>query len=356
MRIKSCPIIFRNKRMYHSEHLLRKLYYDPKHGYQGADRLYEKAHERHPDITKKDVSEFLKEQEVYQLHKEVHNKRQYLRTFVGHLAEQIQIDLIDMRKYGRYNEGFNWIIAMIDIFSRYAFTIAVKKKSGKDVLNGFVKLMEEFKKRFGKYPKKVQADEGKEFWNTNFEEYLKHKNITFFSTKSVKKAAVVERFNRTLKNIMWKFMDHKGEKNWHDYLANFTFNYNHSIHSTIKMKPIDVNEKNEKEVFENLYGELAEKTVVPPKFKVGDKVRVSRYKSTFAKGYEMTFHNEIYTIYKVFRGSPTVYKLIDEEDGETIFGRYYEWELQLVPNPPSPKPKEDFKGPMDKYVLRSDSK
>ena len=340
--------------MFNIEQILRKMYYDPKHGYQSAERLYEKENERHPEITKKEVSEFLKEQEVYQLHKEVHNKKEYLKTFVGHLAEQIQIDLIDMRKYGKYNEGYNWIIAMIDIFSRYAFTIAVKSKSGKDVLNGFVKLMEEFKTRFGKYPKKVQADEGKEFWNTNFSEYLKHKNITFFATKSVKKASVVERFNRTLKNIMWKFMDQKGEKNWHDYLANFTYNYNHSKHSTIKMRPIDVDEKNEKEVFINLYGDWTGK-VVPPKFRVGDKVRVSRYKSTFAKGYEMTFHNEIYTIYKVFRGSPTVYKLTDEEDGETIFGRFYGWELQLVKNPPSPKPKSPVRGPMDKYVLRSNA-
>ena len=346
--------------MFNIEQILRKMYFDPKHGYRDADDLYEKAHERHPKITRRDVSEFLKEQEVYQLHKEVHRKKEYLRTFVGHLAEQIQIDLIDMRKYGRYNEGYNWIIAMIDIFSRYAFTIAVKSKSGKDVLNGFVKLMGQFKTRFGKYPKKVQADEGKEFLNTNFSEYLKHNNIEFFATKSVKKAAIVERFNRTLKNIMWKFMDQKGEKNWHDYLSQFTYNYNHSKHSTIKMRPTDVNGKNEKEVFEDLYGELAEKKVEPPKFKVGDKVRVSRYKSTFAKGYEMTFHNEIYTIYKVFRGSPTVYKLIDESDGETIFGRFYKWELQRVKDPSRaqlavenpPLPKSPTKGPMDNYVLR----
>ena len=191
--------------MFNTEQVLRKLYYDPKHGYQGAEDLFEKARERLPKITKKEVSEFLKQQEVYQLHKEVHSKKEYLKTFVGHLAEQIQIDLIDMRKYSKHNEGYNWIIAMTDIFSRYAFTIAVKSKSGKDVLNGFVKLMEQFKERFGKYPKKVQADEGKEFWNTNFSEYLKHKNIDFFATKSSKKAAIVERFNRTLKN-MWKFM------------------------------------------------------------------------------------------------------------------------------------------------------
>ena len=203
-----------------------------------------------------------------------------------------------MRKYSKHNEGYNWIISMIGIFSRYAFTIAVKSKSGKDVLNGFVKLMKQFHEKFGKYPKKVQADEGKEFFNINLNEYLKHKNIKIFAVESKKKAAIVERFNRTLKNIMWKFMDEKGEKNWHEFLSHFTYNYNHSVHSTIKMRPVDVDKKNYDEVFMNLYGKWTGK-MVSPKFKIGDKVRVSRYKSTFEKGYEMTFHKEIYAIFKV---------------------------------------------------------
>ena len=148
-------------------------------------------------------------------------------------------------------------------------------------------------------------------------------------------------------------MHEKGEKNWHDFLAEFTYNYNHSFHRTIGMRPIDVNDKTYDEVFENLYGKWTGK-VAPPKFQIGDKVRVSRYKSTFAKGYEMTFHNEIYTIYKVFRGSPTVYKLIDEKDGETIFGRFYEWELQSVGDASGRQDKGEtqVKGPMNKYVLR----
>ena len=93
--------------------------------------------------------------------------KECLKTFVGKIAEQIQIDLIDMRKYNKHNEGYNWIITMIDIFSTYAFTIAVKSKSGRDVLNGFVKLMKQFHEKFGKYPKRVQADEGREFFNIN---------------------------------------------------------------------------------------------------------------------------------------------------------------------------------------------
>ena len=176
--------------MFHKEQLLRKIYYDPKTGFQGAQELYSKAHKMDPSVKRKDVGEFIKQQNIYQLHKEVHRKKDYLKTFVGKIAKQIQIYLIDMRKYSKHNEGYNWIISMIDIFSRYAFTIAVKSKSGKDVLNGFVKIMKQFHEKFRKYPKKVQADEGKEFFNINFHEYLKHKKIKFFATKSAKKAAI----------------------------------------------------------------------------------------------------------------------------------------------------------------------
>ena len=76
------------------------------------------ANKMDPNIMRKDVhvDEFIKQQNIYQLHKEVHRRKEYLRTFVGKIAEQIQIDLIDMRKYSKHNEGYNWIITMIDIF------------------------------------------------------------------------------------------------------------------------------------------------------------------------------------------------------------------------------------------------
>lgn len=88
-------------------------------------------------------------------------------------------------------------------------------------------------------------------------------NIEFFPTKLVHKASIVERFNKTIRNIMLKFMDLKRDKNWHEYLAHLTYNYNHSRHSTVKMRPVDVSKKNEKEVFENLYGNWIGK-ILPP--------------------------------------------------------------------------------------------
>ena len=276
--------------MFDKEQLSRKIYYSPKTRFQGADKLYEKAHEIDSGIGRKDVAEFLKQQETYQLHKEVHKKKEYLRTFVGHLGEKIQIDLIDMRKYSTHNEGYNWIVAMIDIFFRYAFTITVKGKSGKVVLEGFEELMKEFHIILGEHPKRCKADEGGEFFNNAFKKYMNEHSIEFFASKSVRKAStcIVERFNKTLKNIMWKFMDHKRDKNWEQYLAHFTYNYNHSRHSTIKMRPSDVSRKNEREVFENLYGSWTEK-VVPPKFEIMIRSELADTNPPLPKGTKCRF-------------------------------------------------------------------
>ena len=108
-------------------------------------------------------------------------------------------------------------------------------------------------------------------------------NVHYFSTQSDKKAAIVERFSRTLKTKMEKYFYSKGTRNWIDVLDDLTKNYNNTKHSSIHMKPKDVNKTNENIVWVTLYGHVLE-GLQPPKFMVGDTVRVSKYKSIFAKG------------------------------------------------------------------------
>ena len=79
-------------------------------------------------------------------------------------------------------------------------------------------LLENFKKRFGKYLNFVQFDEGKEFYNVGVKELLKSHNVDYFSTHSDKKAALVETFKRTIKTMMWKYFYSKGTYNWVDVL------------------------------------------------------------------------------------------------------------------------------------------
>ena len=124
-------------------------------------------------------------------------------------------------------------------------------------------LLESFKRRFGKYPNVVQFDEGKEFYNVGVRNLLKSHVVDYFSTQSDKKAAIVERFNRTLKTMMWKYFYSKGTYNWVDALDELTKNYNNTKYGSILMKPSDVNKTNENLVWVALYG---------------DTVRVSRYK------------------------------------------------------------------------------
>ena len=115
-------------------------------------------------------------------------------------------------------------------------------------------LLKQFKDRFGYYPKLAQFDDGKEFYNVGVKSLLEKHNIKYFSTKSYKKAVIVERFNRTLKTAMWKYFYSKGTYKWIDVLNYLVYNYNNTKHSTILIEPNDVNKSNENQVWNTLYG------------------------------------------------------------------------------------------------------
>ena len=233
-----------------------------------------------------------------------------------------------MGKYKNKNNGYYWISTAVEILSRYAFAIPVYRKDTRNMTEAVGELLKQFNSRFGKYPNVAQFDEGKEFHNVGVKSLLEKHNIKYFSTQSDKKAAIVERFNRTVKTMMWKYFYSKGTYDWVDVLDKLTTNYNTTKHSSILMKPTDVNKTNEHQVWITPYGhEVGELPL--PKFRIGDTVRVSRYKSIFSKGYEANFTEEIFIVKKVLRGDPNMYEIEDHED-EQIIGKLYEEELSSV--------------------------
>ena len=128
--------------------------------------------------------------------------------------------------------------------------------------------------------------------------------------------------------MMWKYFYSKGTYEWVDVLDELTENYNNTKHGSILIKPADVNKSNENLVWVTLYGSVVGKLPLP-KFRVGDTVRVSKHKSTFSKGHEANFTEEIFKISKVLRGDPNMYEIEDHE-GEPIIGKFYEEELSAV--------------------------
>ena len=119
---------------------------------------------------------------------------------VSGLNEIWSADLIDMKKFSKYNKGYNYLLNVIDIFSKYAWSIPLKTKTGLEVTKAFKTILTN-----KNLPRKLWVDQGSEFYNQTFDKLLKNKFIKIYHNFNEGKAVIVERFNRTLKNIMFKY-------------------------------------------------------------------------------------------------------------------------------------------------------
>jgi len=263
---------------------------------------------------------------VDELHKPARIQFKRRHVIVKGLHDLYQADLIEMIPYSKTNKGFKYILVVIDVFSKYVWAEPLKSKSAVEVTKAMKKIL-----KSKPSPKNLQTDQGKEFYNKEFNNLMQTLNINHYSTYSSMKASVVERVNRTLKSIMFRGFTLQGNYKWLQLLPIVVDKYNNTIHSTIKMKPIDVSKSNEQALLNTVYNKikLAPKTT---KFNVGDHVRISKHRSVFKKGYLPNWTTEIFTVYKTQYTNPTTY-ILQDSDGEVIHGGFYEHELQATKYP-----------------------
>jgi len=232
------------------------------------------------------------------------------------------MNLVDMQKLAKYNKGYKYYLAVIDTFSKMGYAEPLKTKKGPEVTDAFDRILKKTKQT----PKNLQSDEGKEFFNSHFKALISKNNINLYNTFTDKKAAIVERWNRTIKEKLWKLFTEKNTLNWIEMIQDVVNVYNNTVHSTIKMKPNEVNEKTSGEVRKRL--EVSKTSIKTPKFKVGDWVRISRWqKHIFSKSYEGNWSEELFKIVKVRNTVPIVYE-VENSHGDSIDGSFYELELQ----------------------------
>jgi hypothetical protein len=233
-------------------------------------------------------------------------------------------DLVEMREWEKANKGYKYMLNVIDVFSKYAWSIPMKNKTGVTTLEAFLKITTES----GRIPKHIWVDKGLEFYNKDITGWLQKHNVIRYSTYSEHKSVVVERFNRTLKEQMWKRFTAENTRNWIEMLDKLLKIYNNKVHSTTGMSPVKASKKeNEKEVLQNTLDKTRSIPIGKTKFKIGDKVRISRMKATFEKGYLPNWSEELYVIQKVQKTIPATYKLKNLL-GEEIEGSFYQQELQ----------------------------
>jgi transposase-like protein len=312
-----------------AEQLLKNIYYNPSNpgSYGGKERLQRAIVEETGSLlSDAKVNEWLSEQDAYTLHKPVRKHFPRNRVFSTHPLSQFQADLCDMQSLADKNDGNRYMLTVIDIFSKLAYVRVLKNKSGAEVTRAFESIL-----KAGGAPKKVQTDGGKEFFNKTFQKLMNKYNIVHFATGSDLKASVVERFNRTLKERMWRYFTAHNTNRYTDIVQDLVNGYNHSYHKTIRMKPSEVSSENSFQVFKNMYGlfPLRRKKKMTFKFLVGDLVRISKLRGVFDKKYEQGFSSELFTVTECLPRIPPVYKLKDY-DGDLIEGSFYEKELQKV--------------------------
>lgn len=268
---------------------------------------------------------------VDELHREARRNFTRRRTNMRGIEDTIQADLVEMIPYADVNRNMKYILVAINIFSKKAFERPLPNKTGKEVAKSLKSILDSMNHPI----RNLHVDEGKEFYNASVKQLVQQYGINMYSTHSrtSMKAAIVERFNRTLKSKMWKQFSYRGTYKWVRMLPSLIDEYNNTKHRTIKMKPNDVNARNEQRLLKSVYDRkwnISSKTKA--KFKVGDSVRLSKYKYLFEKGYTPNWTTEIFEIRQVVYGNPITYRLVDLE-GQEIQGTIYQEELQIVQNP-----------------------
>lgn len=314
------------------EKILRKIYYDETNpaGYSGALKLYRAAVLEDRMITLKQVKDFLSGQLTYTLHRRRRVRFDRNPIICDHVDEQWQADLVDMQQYAKVNSNNKYILTVIDVLSRFGFAQPIKDKSATSILRAF-KVIIKYRK-----PSKLQTDQGKEFKNKTMLAFYKEQEIQYFTANNIEtKAALVERFNRTIKGKMYKLFTRSGSHRYIEFLPSIIKTYNDTVHRSIQMKPSEVTHDNEKKVFKVLYGFKDKRQYLLQKkkvtnIKIGDTVRQRYEPESFEKGFYPTWTDETNTVTSVKRGPGKVmYKLADGNRN------YYDEDIQKIKKDPN---------------------
>ena len=306
--------------------LLKNLYENPKSPYHfGSPRkLYKGAKQIDNNISLSTVYDFLRRSKVYTSHRPPIKSYLRKKTIVKGLNDQWQLDLIDMQKLKRHNNGTRYLLSIIDCFSRQAYLEPLKNKTAEETLNGFKRALLKAKTK----PNIIQFDEGSEF-KRGFRSYLIEKNIKYFSSHQDLKAAIVERWNRTIKDKIYRYLTAKNTLRYIDVLPDIVNSYNRSYHRTLGIEPINVTKQNEKEIWDKLYRNYIYETDANFKYNIGDSVKIIKYKKTFQKGYLEQWKDEIFKIAFRLKTKPVTYILIDENE-DLLKGSFYSEELNKL--------------------------
>ena len=283
-----------------------------------------------PEFKNKHITPYLKGTTTYTYHKQYVRKFPRNKFYAEKIDHMWQIDLIDLSNIRNkfYSQNYSFALTCIDCFSRYAWVEPMKNKTAEESKNALERILAK-----GRKPAIIYSDGGNEFKGV-FEKYLKEKQIILLINQNAPhiKAAIVERFNRTIKQKMWRVFTYLGKKQYSNILQKLVQSYNNSFHRSIGTAPSKVTKANEQSVHNYQYGDLNSlDNFIEFEYKVGDYVRVLHDKDKeFEKGYVQKWSSEICVVVHQNPTNPPTYSINNTKDKLTLRPFYYAQELQKV--------------------------
>lgn len=278
-------------------------------------------------VSEKKLENYLQSKESYSTHKlarKIYPTKSYNTGGVNILH---QIDLMDLQNLSTYNQSIRFLLCTIDCFSKLARVRALKDKTGKSVLKALKSIYDDIDK-----PVRIESDEGKEFTGALVQNYLKENDIEFIIPRGKTKAGIIERFIRSLRLRLNRYLSENNTLVYIDQLQNLVQGYNATYHRAVGVAPKDVSEKNAHEIYMRLYGDPSlPETYRLPKvkfhYKPNDTVRVSLVKGPFEKGSSQSFSTEVFRVKERLGNQRPVQYHLESLDGEPILGKFTAHEL-----------------------------
>ncbi len=321
-----------------------KIYHSPGHpaAYSSPDTVYRFFQGR---ASRDQIKRALEHDDAYTLHREYKKAHRFNPYFVYHRRRQFQADLIDISSLKRANRGVTFLLVIIDVFSRRIWVYPLKNKSARETRRGFEQwfraLHAEGGAALSKIPgRSLLTDSGKEFVNAEVKAIMQSKGIRMDQAKNINKAAIVERVNKSLQILIYKYLTDRSETRYIDALPDLVKSYNTRKHRSLNyISPQEAdfpsNEHLVRSMHRMRYSSLVGKQrKSPPTFKVGDMVRVKTYAkapSSARRAYLQQFHGEYFKVVRLNRRMPIVmYEIQSMDTDEIIEGGFYSNELTRV--------------------------
>ena len=296
---------------------LSKLYRHGRAAYGSINNLVKES-----GLSRKKVELFLHSKNSYTKYRQAKKKFPRLAVYAKHKNEIWCADLAQVDKLAEWNNGIKYLLVVVDVFSRYVRVETLRNKSAESTKRAYIKLCSSAKDKLS-FPKKLWVDKGKEFM-ADFRQFCEDVGTKVYHTHSETKASYAERAIRSLKNILYRYMEERETNKYYDNLPNFVNTLNSRVNRSIGKAPKDVDNE---DVLQILYSSRKPARERRPKFNVGDVVRIAKANIPFKKGYKPQFTEETFVVTNIASRVPVVTYNIMDLRGDNISGKFYESEL-----------------------------